>query len=230
MTTAADNAVSSDSNGYTLYYAPGSASMVVHLALLEIGVPYRLVPVNFGSREQYRPDYLRLNPMGVVPTLVMDGKVQFESAALLLILAEHHPQAALAPPPGSPARDDWHRWAFFLSSTLGATFRTWFYPADVGPSGSDPTVRAALQRRIESCWEMLDAHLAAGGPYMLGSGFSGLDLQVTMLMRWSRKMPSPATNWPALRKLADLVRERPSWKKLYELEGLTEWFVQPDAA
>ena len=44
-----------------------------------------------------------------------------------------------------------------------------------------------------------------------------------MLMRWSRKMPRPATEWPALKALADRVRARPSWKKLYELEGLTEW-------
>jgi glutathione S-transferase len=44
-----------------------------------------------------------------------------------------------------------------------------------------------------------------------------------MYMRWSRNMPKPATEWPALRRLADLVRARPSWARLYEIEGLTEW-------
>jgi glutathione S-transferase len=41
-------------------------------------------------------------------------------------------------------------------------------------------------------------------------------------MRWSRNMPRPVTQWPALKHLADLVRERASWKKLYEIEGLSE--------
>ena len=63
---------------------------------------------------------------------------------------------------------------------------------------------------------------------MLGEVFSGLDLQVTMLMRWSRKMPRPATEWPALLALADQVRRRPSWRRLYEIEGLAEWYPQEE--
>jgi glutathione S-transferase len=44
-----------------------------------------------------------------------------------------------------------------------------------------------------------------------------------MLMRWSRNMPRPATEWPALERLADRIRARPSWQRLYEVEGLREW-------
>jgi glutathione S-transferase len=44
-----------------------------------------------------------------------------------------------------------------------------------------------------------------------------------MLMRWARKMPKPATDWPALREYATRMKARPSWKQLYALEGLTEW-------
>jgi glutathione S-transferase len=58
---------------------------------------------------------------------------------------------------------------------------------------------------------------------MLGKDFSGVDLLATMYMRWSRNMPRPALEWPALRRLADLVRARPSWRRMYEVEGLTEW-------
>ena len=96
---------------YTLYYEPGAASMLVHLALLEIGVPYRLVRVVFDSDAQHQPAYLDLNPLGVVPTLLIDGKPLRESAALMLILAERHPEAGLAPEAGSTARDEWHQWA-----------------------------------------------------------------------------------------------------------------------
>ncbi len=208
---------------YVLYYSPGTASMVVHLALLEIGAPYELRLVDFDKDAQHGAEYLKLNPRGVVPTLVIDGRPRAESAALLQMLAERHPEAKLIPPAGTPEREAWLQWTVYLSNTLMSSYRFWFYPAELGAAEHTPEVRAALQAKIAAVWELLDTQLAAHGPYLLGRDFSGADLLLTMLLRWSRNMPRPATDWPALKRLADLVRARPSWKKLYELEGLTEW-------
>ena len=205
---------------YTLYYAPGTASMVVHLALLETGAPHELRLVDLDASAQRDPDYLKLNPRGVVPTLVVDGKPLAESAALLMLLAERHPDSSLAPAPGTPERAAWYQWIVYLSNTLMSAYRFWFYPHELDDT---PSVRAALQRRIEGAWDLLETHLVAQGPYLLGERFSGADLLLTMLMRWSRNMPRPATEWPALKRLADLVRARPSWQRLYEIEGLREW-------
>ena len=115
-----------------------------------------------------------------------------------MVLAERHPEAKLAPPPGSVERDAWYQWIVYLGNPLAATFRLWFYPSDLGSAEHAPAVRDALQRRIEAAWDHLDRHLATHGPYLLGRDFSGADLLLTMLMRWSRKMPRPATDWPAL--------------------------------
>ena len=146
-----------------------------------------------------------------------------ESVALLQMLAERHPEAKLIPPPGTSEREAWLQWAVFLSNALMSSYRLWFYPADLGAEEHDSAVKHAVQRKIEDVWDLLDAQLAAHGPWLLGQEFSGVDLLLTMLMRWSRNMPRPATEWPALKRLADRVRARPSWKKLYEVEGLTEW-------
>lgn len=208
---------------YTLYYAPGTASMVVHLALLEIGAPHRLELVDFEKDAQRSPDYLRLNPRGQVPTLVIDGKPQFESAALLMLLAERHPEAGLAPPPGSALRGDYLQWIVFFANSLGPLYRQWFYPADLGSGEHPPLVREALRQKIEGAWSLVDAHLAAHGPYMLGEQFSAVDLLALMYMRWSRNMPRPVTAWPALEVYAGRLRARPSWARLYEIEGLAEW-------
>lgn len=206
---------------YTLYYSPGSASMVVHQALLEIGAPHRLERVDLSKKD--RGDYLRLNPRGQVPTLVIDGKPCVESAALLMLLAERHPEAKLAPPVGSPLRADWYQWMAFFTNTFGPTYRLWFYPPDLGFVEHPEPVREALRKRIEAAWSQVDAHLAAHGPYMLGAEFSAADLLALMYMRWSRNMPKPVTDWPALKAFADRLRQRPSWKRLYEIEGLTDW-------
>jgi glutathione S-transferase len=140
-----------------------------------------------------------------------------------MLLAERHPEARLAPAPGSPARAAWYQWVVYLANTAAPTFRLWFYPPDLGAPEHPAPAREALRRRIESVWDRLDSHVAANGPHLLGADLSGADLYLTMLMRWSRKMPRPATEWPALGPLADRVRARASWKRLYELEGLTEW-------
>lgn len=208
---------------YTLYYSPGTASMVVHAALLEIGAAYRLEPVDFESGAQRSAEYLRLNPEGVVPTLVVDGRPVVESAALLLLLAERHPEAGLAPAVGSPDRAAWIQWIVYLANNLGPAFRLWFYPGDLGSAGDSHPVREALRGRIEAIWERLDGHLASGGPYLLGERFSAADLLLAMYMRWSRNMPRPATRSPALGALADRIRARPAWQRVNEIEGLTGW-------
>ena len=179
--------------------------------------------MDLDAKAQRDPLYLQLNPQGVVPTLVVDGRAVTESAALLMLLAERHPEANLAPPPGTAQRAAWYQWITYLSNTLASTYRLWFYPNDLGCAEHPPELRAALQRKIESVWDRLDAHLAAHGPYLLGQQFSGADLLLTMLMRWSRNMPRPALEWPALKALAQRVRARPSWQTLYLREGLSEW-------
>ena len=208
---------------YTLYYSPGTASMAVHLALLEIGAPHRLELIDFDKQAQRSAEYLRLNPQGVVPTLLVDGQPYAEAAALLMMLADRHPQARLAPPVGTARRNEWYQWLAYAGFWLGASYRNWFYPRDLGLAEHPPAVRAALQSRIEAVWKRVDAHLMQAGPYLLGAELSAPDLQLIMYMRWSRNMPKSALEWPALARFATLMRARASWQRLYDIEGLTEW-------
>jgi glutathione S-transferase len=208
---------------YTLYYSPGTASMVVHLALLELGAAHELRLIDFDSKAQKNPDYLRLNPNGVVPTLIVDGAPIYECAALMLLLGERHADKDLAPAVGSAQRGIYLQWTLHMANTLQPAFRQWFYPTDFGPDDQADAMREFARRRIEAAWDRVDAHLASTGPYMLGEQFSLLDLYVTMLMRWSRNMPKPADRWPAIASLARRIKARPSWKRLYEIEKLSEW-------
>lgn len=208
---------------YTLYYSPGTASMVVHMALIETGAPHELKLVDIEQGAQRDPAYLALNPRGVVPTLVIDARARHESAALLMMLADRHPDAGLAPAPGTPGHEAFQQWLVYLSNTLLSTYRLWFYPQELGSSEHPPQVRAALAAKIEGAWDYLDAELAARGPYLLGAEFSAADLLLAMLMRWSRNMPRPASQWPALARLADLIRRRESWQRVYAIEGLSGW-------
>src|SRR3546814_19772267 len=77
--------------------------------------------------------------------------------------------------------------------------------------------------RIGSGWTRSDAHPAQHGPYLLGAWPCAADFYLTMLMRWSRHMPRPATAWPHLDARAGRMRALPSFRELYAREGLAEW-------
>src|SRR5438067_190845 len=81
----------------TLYFAPGSSSMAVHIALHEIGVPFEARPMSFARNELRAPGYLAINPEGKVPTLMIDGRPLTEVAAILYYLAKRFPAAGLLP-------------------------------------------------------------------------------------------------------------------------------------
>ena len=206
-----------------LYYAPGGASLLVHWLLIELDLPHQLRVVDFSTREQKSSAYLALNPSGVVPTLVLDGKPMTESAAIAMYLADRHPDAGLAPLPASPARRDYLQWMFHLANTVQPLFRLWWYPHEPAGAEHADTVHAHVIPRIEAAWRVLDAPLAAHGPYLLGALPSAADFYLVMLMRWSRNMPRPATEWPALAALAQAMKARPSFAALYAAEGLEEW-------
>ncbi|MFP3435673.1 glutathione S-transferase N-terminal domain-containing protein, partial [Paraburkholderia sp. SIMBA_061] len=74
-----------------LYYSPSTAALVVHWLLIELDIPHELRELDFERREQKSPGYLALNPAGVVPTLVLDGQVLTEAAAIVMHLADRHP-------------------------------------------------------------------------------------------------------------------------------------------
>jgi glutathione S-transferase len=209
----------------TLYHSPATAAMVVHWLLLELELPHQLHALDFDKREQKSPDYLKLNPAGVVPTLVIDdGPPICEAAAIAMHLGDLHPDRGLCPAIATPARAQYYRWMFFLANTLQPAYRAWFYPTEpAGEANVDATKREA-RARIETAWGQVAAHLeTSGGPYMLGEQLSVVDFMTTMLMRWSRNMPKPVDQWPVLHAYAQRMKTRPSWKELYRREGLTEW-------
>ena len=68
---------------YTLYWSPGTASLCVHWMLIELGEPHELVKVDIEAGEHRKPEYLKLNPGGVIPTLVVEGKPLGEAGQFL---------------------------------------------------------------------------------------------------------------------------------------------------
>ncbi|AXK72047.1 glutathione S-transferase family protein [Lysobacter sp. TY2-98] len=207
----------------TLYYAPGAASFVVHWLLIELGLDAELRKVDTAAGEQKSPEYLALNPNGVVPTFVDEGRPMFEAAAIIMTLGDRYASGRLAPMFDAPERATYNQWMFHLANAVQPLFRIWWYPHEPAGEANAELVRQQVIPRIEAAWQRLDDHLAKNGPYLLGGQPSIADFYLTMLMRWSRNMPKPADRFPHLGALAAKMKARPSFATLYEREGLTDW-------
>ncbi len=211
---------------YVLHYAPDNASLIIRLALQEMGLPFETRLVDRANSAQRSASYLALNPNGLIPVLeTPDGPI-FETGAILLWLADRHKQ--MAPTPDSPARGDFLKWLFFTSNTLHAALRMLFYPAKF--IGDAPKDQAQLHAQgvtaISGHLDQLESLFAAPPVWMSHTQPSVLDLYVAVCLRWMALYPQGGTDWfslsrwPALRALAQRIEQRPSSITAIQAEGL----------
>jgi glutathione S-transferase len=210
----------------TLHYFPSNASFAAHVLLHELSVPFELQLVDRTQGAHKTPAYLKLNPNGLIPVLVDGDLVLYETAAILLHLADSHPQAALVPALGSAERAMFYKWLFWLSNTMQATMMTYFYPdrsVDAGNAAAAAQVKAHAQARLGDCLRQLDELLADhGGPWLLGTRYSAADPLAFMLCRWTRGFVGspPARDYPHIGPYLQRMLERPAVKKAIEAERL----------
>lgn len=209
---------------YRLYYMPGAASFAVHWLLIDMGLPHEVVRIDGERREHKTAEYLRLNPNGMVPLLLVGGQPMYEAAALGMLLAERHPEHRLAPGAHESARMAYLQWTLHLANTVQPAFRRWFYPAEVAGEAHVAVVQDRARVDLEAAFERIDAHLAAHGPYLCGTwGPTTADFHLAMLARWSRNLPKTALQWPAIARLVELMIARPSFAQVCASEELSGW-------
>jgi glutathione S-transferase len=201
---------------YTLYWSPGSAAMAPHAVLEEVGAAYELRTVDISADKPRDPEYLKLNPYGRVPTLVIDGReAVYESAAIVLTLAERHPEAKLAPAPGEATRGLYYQWLVHLSNTLQPAYLLYYYPER---HTTNPAHAAEIQARAKAdlalIWGRLDKALAGRGPYLLGPAFSACDLYLHMLSTWQDPVPQLYGQFKNIKRCVDLVTARPAVQRM----------------
>jgi glutathione S-transferase len=216
-----------------LHYHPGNASMAPHILLRELGVPFELVLVDRAHDEHKSPAYLALNPNGLIPVLQDGGVVLYETAAILLHLADTHPQARLVPALATAERSDFYKWLIWLTNTLQATLIAYFYPERWVHEGNEEGSRQVMtqaQARIQPMLEQLDAQMAShGGPWLLGTAYSAADPLAFMLGRWTRGFTGPAC--PPARTLPHLghylqrMLNRPAVQEAIAAEQLPQPWV-----
>ncbi len=187
---------------WQLYGVRGWGSVLVEGALAWTGVPYRVVDVEgFDRAGPVRDRLIAVNPLARVPTLVRpDGKVLTESAAIILWLGEQHPQAGLAPEPGSADRQEFLIRLIWFVSVLYPTFTYRDYPERWAPDAADQLARNVDAFR-KTLWLQFEQE-ADDGPFVLGQHASALDLYLAAFSHWRPRRAWLAEHCPKLHRIA----------------------------
>jgi len=181
----------------TLYFAPGASSMAVHIALHEIGVTFEAKPMSFHKNDMHAPNYLKLNPEGKVPTLLIDGRPLTEVAAILFYLARRFPEAGLLPHDDPEAEARALSWMSFIASTL--------HPARRQGLEHATTVYGIADRRLGQGWAI--------GRYSIA------DIHLFRLYwRLAASLKPPPDRFPNLTAHHARMMARPAVQKTIEIE------------
>lgn len=189
----------------------------VHMFLEEAGAAYQLSKLDLLKGEQKKPDYLKLNPNGKVPTLVDDGFVLWESNAILLYLAEKFPTTKLLPIDAHD-RARMFQWLLFEQTTFRPPLsflvrQTRFTP----PEQQDA-------KGIEQAWAEVRVNMgilqsALSGREYIGGSLSIADLAVLPYVYLAKDLGTDVSSWPRVEAYWQRLSARPSWQKIIAWKG-----------
>ncbi|MGQ7246079.1 glutathione S-transferase family protein [Halomonas sp. V046] len=188
------------------YTHPMSRGQIARWALHETGADYDEHLIDYGPAMK-SADYLALNPMGKVPTIVHDGAVITECAAICLYLAQAFPEADLLPRTAAE-RADYLRWSFFAAGPLEQAIVS----QSMGwNAGGDSQLEGRLGfGSFERTVATLSAWFA-GHDHVCGGRFTAADIYVGAQVDWGLQFGT-IEETPALVAYAQRLRQRDAYQ------------------
>ena len=191
------------------FYFNGSPNPTkVALFLEESGIAYEAVAIDTRKGDQFKPEFLRINPNAKVPVIDDDGTIVFDSNAILLYLAEKTGQFL------APAKDcaQLLSWLMFVATGVGpytgqAVHFKHFAPKDQNHDYAHNRYQYEGHRHLK----IIDEHLATQR-YMVGDAYTIVDMA---LWGWARMAPfalgdDAFSKYPNLKRLVDEISARPA--------------------
>ena len=195
---------------FTLYSANPSRGLVCQWLLAEMQLPHALIELDFDKEEQKSSEYLAINPMGKVPTLVHNlssnkQTIVTETGAICMYLADLYPEKNMSIPVDSPLRGEYLRWCFYapvsvepavVTTALGMTH------TDYQPFADVQVIASTLQQALD------------GREYIVGDHFTAADIAIGSAIYWGLNLMPVLPKHPQLVEYWQRLEQRPAWQSV----------------
>ena len=190
------------------YYNTAPNPMKVALFLEEAGLKYEPIPVDGRAGDQFKPEYVAINPNSKAPSIVDDGNPVFDSNAILLYLGEK--TGKFMPKDTLAARGELLSWLMFVATGIGPYSGQSVHFRHFAPEGNEYGANR-YQFEAERHYGILNDHLA-NRPFMLGDDYTIVDMCV---WGWARLVPvvvgeGALEGMVNLKRLVDEIGARPA--------------------
>ena len=201
---------------YTLYYSPFACSFAVHTALEKCAVPFELKKVDIYKHEHLRPQYLALNPNAQIPLLAHGETIISQASAILLYLAEKHPESQLMPSIQSQDRAKALEALFYLSNTVHPYFLRLFYPRRISEKHPDEVIKIGLEY-IHQEFKKFDKQLSTQA-YSVGNTIYAPDYYWLAMLNWSIHHEIDLSAYKQIKQYIARMRKQPEVQTVFEKE------------
>ncbi len=193
-----------------VYFAPFARSLRALWTLEELGAPYEAVRVQFPPR-MAQPDYMGINPLGQIPTMV-DGDVTiYESVGICEYVAEKFGPSDLQVKAGEAGRADYLQWLWYGEATLmppvGAMVRNALGPED----GRNPSALAEARESVLARLVLVEQALA-GKDFLAAGRFTLADISVAYVLNLGTLLQLAPDYSPAIAAYFDRMKARPAFQ------------------
>ena len=194
-----------------VYSWPTPNGHKVHIMLEECGLPWRAIPVNIGTGDQFKPDFLAISPNNKIPAITdpngPDGKPisLFESGAILLYLAS---KTGKLLPKTDRGRFEVLQWLMFqmggVGPMIGQTHHFRLYAPEKVPYAID-----RYSNETKRLYGVIDRRLAQSR-FLGGRDYSIADIATFPWLRNWQNQGVVLSDYPHLKKWFDAISERPA--------------------
>ncbi|MEO8154323.1 MAG: glutathione binding-like protein [Rhizobacter sp.] len=201
-----------------VYSWPTPNGHKVHIMLEECGLPYRAIPVNIGSGDQFKPEFLAISPNNKIPAITdpdgPDGKPisLFESGAILLYLAG---KTGKLLPEAVAARYEVLQWLMFQMGSVGPMLGQAHHFRIYAPEKIDYAINR-YTNEAKRLYGVMDKRLAKS-KYIAGPDYSLADIAI---FPWLRSWKNQGIDWadyPHLKGWFDEIAARPAVQRGVEV-------------
>lgn len=192
-----------------LYFVPRTRSTRPRWMLEELGVPHELIRLDPSRGETRSDEHTERHPLQHVPVLeTRDGSI-FESAAIVLHLADLHPEKKMLGPVGSHARALAYQWLFFAMTELEPPAIEFVLLRKANKT--DTPEAEAVRERFSLVIRPLERRFSSG-EYLIGDEFSAADVVVGSVLSWANSL-GLVTDAPNVSLYLERIKARPAFKK-----------------